>query len=109
MCDMLLLGAAIQPVVPGTKVGYMASLDHSMWFHNPFRANEWMLYEIECPQCGMYLFINKYFGDIHVLRVYHGRNRIELDLLLPVQSVSITTIVVSLNPTHSRCTRYNCM
>jgi acyl-CoA thioesterase len=31
---MLLLGAAIQPVVPGTKVGYMASLDHSMWFHN---------------------------------------------------------------------------
>jgi acyl-CoA thioesterase len=46
MCDMLLLGAAIQPVVPGTKVGYMASLDHSMWFHNPFRAHEWMLYEI---------------------------------------------------------------
>ena len=69
MCDMLLLGAAIQPVVPGTKVGYMASLDHSMWFHNPFRANEWMLYEIECPQCGMYLFINRYYGDIHVLKI----------------------------------------
>lgn len=52
MCDMLLLGAALQPAVPGTKVGFMASLDHSMWFHNPFRADEWMLYEIECPQCG---------------------------------------------------------
>lgn len=53
MSDMLLLGVTVQPAVPGSfKVGYMASLDHSMWFHNPFEANEWMLYEIESPQCG---------------------------------------------------------
>jgi uncharacterized C2H2 Zn-finger protein len=72
---MLLLGAAIQPVVPGTKVGYMASLDHSMWFHNPFRAHEWMLYEIECPQCGMYLFINRYYGGIsHINPATHWCN-----------------------------------
>ena len=26
-----------------------ASLDHSMWFHRPFRADEWLLYRIESP------------------------------------------------------------
>ncbi len=26
-----------------------ASLDHAMWFHRPFRADEWLLYEIESP------------------------------------------------------------
>ncbi|CAN0278173.1 unnamed protein product [Lampetra fluviatilis] len=30
----------------------MASLDHSMWFHAPFRADEWMLYECESPWAG---------------------------------------------------------
>ena len=23
----------------------MASIDHAMWFHRPFRADEWMLYD----------------------------------------------------------------
>lgn len=26
-----------------------ASLDHAMWFHRPFRADEWLLYELESP------------------------------------------------------------
>ncbi|MGI9022765.1 MAG: acyl-CoA thioesterase [Acidimicrobiales bacterium] len=26
-----------------------ASLDHAMWFHRPFRADEWLLYEQESP------------------------------------------------------------
>ena len=26
-----------------------ASLDHAMWFHRPFRADEWLLYEMESP------------------------------------------------------------
>jgi len=26
-----------------------ASLDHAMWFHQPFRADEWMLYECHSP------------------------------------------------------------
>ncbi len=26
-----------------------ASLDHSMWFHRPFRADEWLLYVVESP------------------------------------------------------------
>lgn len=27
----------------------MASLDHAMWFHRPFRADEWLLYAIDSP------------------------------------------------------------
>lgn len=50
--DLALLGAARQPAPVGHKIGFITSLDHSMWFHNPFRADEWMLYEIESPQCG---------------------------------------------------------
>ncbi|XP_053103369.1 acyl-coenzyme A thioesterase 8 [Hemicordylus capensis] len=34
------------------KVTFMASLDHSMWFHTPFRADHWMLYECESPWAG---------------------------------------------------------
>ena len=29
-----------------------ASLDHSMWFHRPFRADEWMLYVQDSPAAG---------------------------------------------------------
>lgn len=29
-----------------------ASLDHSMWFHRPFRADEWLLYQMESPTAG---------------------------------------------------------
>ncbi len=32
---------------PGMQV---ASLDHVMWFHEPFRADEWLLYVIESPK-----------------------------------------------------------
>jgi acyl-CoA thioesterase-2 len=27
----------------------MASLDHAMWFHQPFRADEWLLYAQDTP------------------------------------------------------------
>lgn len=31
----------------------VASLDHSIWFHRPFRMDEWLLYEVESPiSCG---------------------------------------------------------
>jgi acyl-CoA thioesterase 8 len=33
-----------------SKVKHMATLDHSMWFHCPFRADEFMLYEMESPR-----------------------------------------------------------
>jgi acyl-CoA thioesterase-2 len=28
---------------------FMASLDHAMWFHRPFRADEWLLYTQDTP------------------------------------------------------------
>lgn len=36
------------------QVGMMVSLDHSIYFHNPraFRADEWMLTEMESPWAG---------------------------------------------------------
>lgn len=36
------------------EVGMMVSLDHSIYFHNPraFRADEWMLSELESPWAG---------------------------------------------------------
>jgi acyl-CoA thioesterase-2 len=27
----------------------MASLDHALWFHRPFRVDEWLLYSCESP------------------------------------------------------------
>ncbi|MCW2598241.1 MAG: acyl-CoA thioesterase [Frankiales bacterium] len=30
----------------------LASLDHAMWFHRPFRADEWFLYDQESPYTG---------------------------------------------------------
>jgi acyl-CoA thioesterase-2 len=30
----------------------LASLDHAMWFHRPFRADEWLLYAMESPNAG---------------------------------------------------------
>jgi acyl-CoA thioesterase-2 len=28
---------------------FLASLDHSVWIHRPFRADEWLLYSIDSP------------------------------------------------------------
>ena len=39
----------------------------------------------------------------------HLRGRDRMDLQLPIQSVSITTNVVSSNPAQTRRTRYNIM
>ncbi|MFV0644660.1 MAG: acyl-CoA thioesterase [Sphingomonadaceae bacterium] len=30
----------------------MASLDHALWFHEPFRADEWLLYSTDSPWAG---------------------------------------------------------
>jgi acyl-coenzyme A thioesterase 1/2/4 len=43
-----------QKEVNHKEVGMMVSLDHSIYFHNPwaFRADEWMLTEMESPWAG---------------------------------------------------------
>merc|ERR1711894_366769 len=50
MSDYTLLGTTLLPTDRGVNVTFMASLDHSMWFHTSFRADEWMLYEVESPR-----------------------------------------------------------
>ncbi len=49
--DFQLLGTATYPhgisyYQPNVQ---MASLDHALWFHRPFRADEWLLYSIDSP------------------------------------------------------------
>ena len=45
--DMTLLDTALRPSGRSflTDKLMMASLDHAMWFHRPFRADEWLLYQ----------------------------------------------------------------
>ena len=49
--DMTLLGASLVP--HGMQVSspsvQAASLDHSIWFHRPFRADQWWLYDQHSP------------------------------------------------------------
>lgn len=49
--DLYLLASARLPF-PRFRTSMAASLDHSMWFHAPFRIDEWMLYECESPRFG---------------------------------------------------------
>jgi acyl-CoA thioesterase-2 len=47
--DMTLLGSVIARHDVSAKDVQMASLDHAMWFHRPFRADEWLLYTCYSP------------------------------------------------------------
>jgi len=49
--DMTLLSATLVPHGRSTESTEMqvASLDHSIWFHRPFRADEWWLYDQGSP------------------------------------------------------------
>jgi acyl-CoA thioesterase-2 len=48
--DLTLIGVSVVPhdVVVGYTV-QAASLDHAMWFHRPFRADRWLLYDQVSP------------------------------------------------------------
>ena len=49
--DFHLLGTALQPHAVGwlTPNVQVASLDHAMWFHRPFRFDDWLLYDLDSP------------------------------------------------------------
>lgn len=51
MSDMTLLGVTLNPHPITTRSdGLMfASLDHALWFHQPLRADEWLLYDQDSP------------------------------------------------------------
>ncbi len=49
--DMSLLDTTLGPHGESFTAGdvFMASLDHAMWFHRPFRSDEWLLYAQDTP------------------------------------------------------------
>lgn len=49
--DFHLLGTATFPhgISYYQRGVQMASLDHALWFHRPFRADDWLLYSIDSP------------------------------------------------------------
>lgn len=47
--DYNLLTTAMRPHEVTLKDVQLASLDHAMWFHRPFKADEWLLYALESP------------------------------------------------------------
>ena len=46
LLDMSLLAHGFTLFTPGLQ---LASLDHAMWFHRPFRADDWLLYVPDSP------------------------------------------------------------
>ena len=53
--DFQMLSTALQPHGLGFLRGEVkgASLDHAIWFHGDFRADDWMLYVTESPWSGL--------------------------------------------------------
>lgn len=51
LSDMTLLGVTLAPYgfTPMSPDIQAASLDHTIWFHRPFRADEWLLYDQASP------------------------------------------------------------
>jgi len=52
--DYGLLGTAMypHPVSPNSKHVQAASLDHALWFHRPFRIDDYLLYSLDSPNAG---------------------------------------------------------
>jgi acyl-CoA thioesterase-2 len=69
--DMTLLGSTLVP--HGMHVSHpkmqSASLDHTIWFHRPFRADEWLLYDQVSPSAsgGRGLALGRLFSEDGVL------------------------------------------
>ena len=81
--DMTLLDTAILPHGMGTMEEnlMMASLDHAMWFHRPFRADEWLLYVQDTPSASggrgvARGLIYSHQGDLAVSVVQEGLIRV---------------------------------
>ncbi|EPS63417.1 hypothetical protein M569_11365, partial [Genlisea aurea] len=47
--DLIFLQVSVNPHRGKGRKTSAASLDHAVWFHRPFRADEWLLYVIESP------------------------------------------------------------
>lgn len=53
--DHLLLSTSLRPRglhMWNPRITFMATIDHCIWFHCPFRVDDWLLYEMESPRAG---------------------------------------------------------
>ena len=53
MSDQFLLATTLLPhriQFPSPKLAAIATLDHSMWFHGEFSADDWLLYDMTSPR-----------------------------------------------------------
>lgn len=51
--DMDFMGTSMMPHGPVDRRRFQgASLDHAMWFHRPFRVDEWLLFSKDSPTAG---------------------------------------------------------
>jgi acyl-CoA thioesterase-2 len=67
--DISLLGASLAAHDADPSRTQMASLDHTIWFHQPFRADEWWLYDQWSPRAfgGRGLSLGRVFSEEAVL------------------------------------------
>jgi acyl-CoA thioesterase-2 len=63
--DFGLLGTSMLPhgVSYAQKEMQVASLDHAVWFHRPFRIDEWLLYDMDSPSASQGRGLNR--GNIY--------------------------------------------
>jgi acyl-CoA thioesterase-2 len=81
--DMTLLDTSTLPHALGAieENLFMASLDHAMWFHRPFRADDWLLYVQDSPTASDALGLARGLiftrsGDLAVSVVQEGLLRV---------------------------------
>lgn len=62
--DLHLLHAGLAPLGIGFADDHLqtASLDHTIWFHEPFRADQWLLYAVDSPAAAQSLALGT--GDL---------------------------------------------
>lgn len=81
--DYGLLWTALQPhgIFMGDPRLQIASLDHTIWFHRPFRMDEWLLFDMESPNasggrglCFAYVYNRK--GELVATLAQEGLIRI---------------------------------
>ena len=62
--DLTLLGSVAARHGRALEAALAASLDHAMWFHRPFRADEWVLYDCTSPAAsgGRGLAVGRFFS-----------------------------------------------
>ena len=63
--DLTLLGSVTARHGRSLEDVMAASLDHAMWFHRPFRADEWVLYDCTSPSAsgGRGLAVGRFFSQ----------------------------------------------